>query len=65
MTTANDNTTPDTFTVSTLMQRWSCDRNTILTAIHEKRLKAFKLGKRAYRISRDEVLRYEQAQEAA
>lgn len=55
--TANDN--HQTFTVPELAQRWKCDRRSILEAIAENRLHAFRIGKRVWRISLEEVLRFE------
>ena len=45
--------------VSALMKRWSCSRKTVLDAIKAKRLHAFKVGNSHWRISLDEVTRYE------
>lgn len=65
----NDNAvsydTTQTFTVNDLMIRWRCPRKSILEAIHERRLKAFRVGKRIYRVTLDEVLRFEQAKAIA
>ncbi len=49
------------YTLSDLCKRWKCDRHSILDAIHDGRLKAFRLGKRSYRVALPEVLRYEAA----
>lgn len=46
-------------TVTQLCRRWQCDRHTVLEAIHSKRLTAFRLGKRSYRVALAEVTRYE------
>lgn len=48
--------------VSELMSRWNCARKTVLDAIREGRLSAFKVGRAHWRISLDEVLRYESDQ---
>jgi excisionase family DNA binding protein len=48
-----------TLTIKDLMQRWSCSYTEVLTAIHEKRLGAFKVGKRIYRVTLAEVERFE------
>jgi hypothetical protein len=52
-------------TVNDLMARWRCTRKIILDAIKAKRLSAFKIGKRVYRVRLDEVERYELAQAGA
>ena len=64
MTSATANQAPpaaheDTFTVQELAARWKASIESILEAIHEKRLIAFKLGKRKWRVSLSEVLRFE------
>lgn len=59
---ANDNTS--VLTVSELCARWKCTRKTVTDAIHAGRLKAFRLGQRAYRISLAEVERFEASQAA-
>lgn len=46
-------------TITDLMRRWQASRHTILDLIHTGRLKAFKLGRRTYRVALEEVLRYE------
>jgi hypothetical protein len=51
-------------TVNDLMERWQMSRKRILEAIKERRLTAFKVGKRVYRITLDEVLRFEKARAA-
>ena len=58
------NTNTQTFTVDDLAERWRCTRKTVTDAIHEGKLVAFKVGKRAYRISIDEVQRFEKASAA-
>jgi excisionase family DNA binding protein len=58
----NENT--PVLTVNELCERWHCARRTIMDAIHDGKLKAFKVGKRWYRISMDEVKRYESASAA-
>jgi excisionase family DNA binding protein len=45
--------------VSGLMKRWQCSRKSVLDAIKAGRLKAFKVGHAHWRISLDEVARYE------
>jgi len=47
------------FTVSELCKRWKCDRHTVLTAIKDGRLDAFRLGKRTFRIRASAVLQVE------
>lgn len=63
MTAANDQQM--TFTVSELCERWGCERRTVWDAIHSGRLKAFRPGKRVYRVTLAEVERYERTSEAA
>ncbi len=58
----NDDTV---FTLTELCRRWKCDRHGILGAIHAGKLRAFRLGKRTYRVSAAEVVRYELAEQAA
>lgn len=53
------------YTVDELTERWDCTRKTVLDAIHAKKLHAFKLGARVYRIAADEVLRFERGEQAA
>jgi len=48
-------------TVRDLMARWKCTRKSVLEAIRGKRLAAFRIGKRAFRVTLDEVKRYESA----
>lgn len=43
------------YTVTELCARWKCDRHTVLSAIRDGRLAAFRLGKRSYRITRESV----------
>lgn len=71
MTPANDqrqagrsNDNQPVLTVSDLMRRWKCDRKTILSAIGAGRLRAFKPGARSYRVTIEEVKRYESAKAA-
>ncbi len=52
-------------TVNDLMLRWKCTRKAILDAIRERRLAAFRVGKRVFRVTLEEVTRYEQARSAA
>ncbi len=61
---SNDNEAA-VLTVTDLCKRWKCDRHTVLDLIHAKKLKAFKLGKRAYRLALIEVQRYELVRDAA
>jgi excisionase family DNA binding protein len=56
---SNDN--EPVLTVSDLMRRWKCDRKTILSAITAGKLQAFKPGSRSYRVTLEEVKRYEKA----
>jgi excisionase family DNA binding protein len=60
---SNDNDA--VFTVTELAAKWKCSRRSVLEAIREGRLAAFCIGKRAFRVSRAEVLRYEAARRAA
>lgn len=53
-----------TLTVNDLMSRWKCQRQTILRAISEGRLAAFRVGKRIFRITIEEVRRFEKAKAA-
>lgn len=46
-------------TVRHLMARWQTARNEVIRAINDGRLKAFKLGARKYRVTLDEVIRFE------
>jgi excisionase family DNA binding protein len=46
------------------MKRWNCSRKTVLDAIKAKRLHAFKVGNSHWRISLDEVSRYEKEKAA-
>ena len=55
----NDN--KPVYTVNELCDRWRVARKTLLEAIRSGRLKAFKVGERVYRVSYDEVVRYERA----
>ena len=59
MMSSNDNVA--VLTVTELCQRWKCTRKSVLDAIHEGRLKAFRLGMRSYRVAMAEVVRYEAA----
>jgi excisionase family DNA binding protein len=57
--------TPDpVLTVSKICERWQCCRLTVMKAIWDGRLKAFRLG-RNWRVLRVEVERFEQAKAAA
>jgi excisionase family DNA binding protein len=59
----NDN--EQVFTLAELTKRWKCARKTILEAIHRGDIHAFRIGNRAYRVTRDEVVRYETHAEQA
>jgi len=61
---SNDNE-PAVFTVTDLCKRWKCDRHTVLDLIHAGRLQAFKLGKRAFRVSLPAVRAYELVRDVA
>lgn len=60
---SNDNE-PPVFTVLDLCKRWKCDRHAVLKLIHEDRLRAFRIGKRAFRIALLEVVKYERSKAA-
>ena|GEM_PF-6733885 len=60
---SNDNE-PAVFTVSDLCRRWKCDRHAVLKLIHADRVRAFKVGKRAFRITLHEVLKHERSKAA-
>jgi excisionase family DNA binding protein len=63
VTAANDEASP-TLTVREVMARWKCARQSVLEAIHDGRLKAFRVGnkgKSAYRVTLSEVRRFEAA----
>lgn len=47
------------FTIPELAKRWRCHRHTVTAAILSKRLKAFKVGDRVYRILEADVLEFE------
>lgn len=51
-------------TVTELMARWKCTRRSVLEAIHAGKLKAFRIGERSYRVTMQEVMRYERAEAA-
>lgn len=61
----NDNTDPVVMTIVELCARWKCSPKTVYEAIDEKRLHVFRIGKRAFRVTLAEVIRYEQARDAA
>lgn len=63
MSTANDNRA--TYTVDELAARWRVGRNSVIAAIREGKLHAFKVGKRVWRITAAEVERYEAARNGA
>jgi excisionase family DNA binding protein len=50
----------EVLTLSDLMLRWKTSRKTVLALIHAGRLRAFKIGTRVYRVTADEVERYQQ-----
>lgn len=58
----NDNVA--VFTVTELMARWKVARKTILDLIRRGKLHAFRVGERSYRVTMDEVMRYEQTKAA-
>ena len=60
----NSEVEPNTLTVNDLMARWKCPRKRILEAIHDKRLAAFKVGRRVFRVTIAEVERFENARAA-
>lgn len=51
----------NSFTVAQLMARWSCSRRSIVDKIRAGELRAFRVGKRTFRISAAEVHRVESA----
>jgi excisionase family DNA binding protein len=53
-----------TLTVTELTARWKCRRKTVLEAIHDGRLLAFRVGKRVYRVTLAEVERFERGPES-
>lgn len=57
MSASNEN--DPCFTVSELMERWKCSRKTVLDLISKGRLRAFRLGDRAFRVALAEVERHE------
>lgn len=58
----NDN--KPVITINELMERWGCARKTVLDAIKRGSLKAFKPGDRVWRITMEEVLRFERSNAA-
>lgn len=52
-------------TITELCERWRCTRHSVLDKIHAGELKAFRIGKRTYRVALAEVLRVEQVGEQA
>ncbi len=58
----NDNVA--VFTITELMARWKVARKTILDQIRNGKLRAFRVGERSYRVTMDEVMRYEQTKAA-
>ena len=61
---ANENESAPVLTVNDLMARWKCTRKVVLAAIRTKRIHAFRPGGRVFRVTLDEVLRYERAEAA-
>lgn len=59
MKASNDNSA--VLTVAELAARWRCTPKSVLAKIRNKQLHAFRINKRAFRISMAEVLRHEQA----
>lgn len=57
MTSKNEN--EPVLTITDLMKRWKCARKTILDAVKRRELAVFKVGERVYRVTLEEVLRYE------
>jgi hypothetical protein len=60
---SNDNQA--VLTVSELCERWKCTRKIVLARIHDdgpRKLHAFRIGDRAYRVAMSEVLRWESGQ---
>lgn len=55
----SDSNVPAVFTVAELCVRWKCNRKSVLARIAAGKLRAFRVGERAYRIPADEVLRVE------
>lgn len=55
----------EVFTVADLCERWKCCRRTVHEAIHSGELKAFRLGKRTYRVTLEAVREYEERKQAA
>lgn len=54
---SNDN--DSALTLTDLCARWKCTRKVILARIHDGKLRAFRVGDRAYRVAMAEVLRFE------
>lgn len=48
------------YKLSELAARWRVSRHTIVDAIRKGKLRAFKVGELQYRVSAEEVARYEQ-----
>lgn len=61
----NDNIELPVLTVPELCARWRCNRHSVMDLIHKKRLAAFKIGKRVYRVALAEVERFERTRAAA
>jgi excisionase family DNA binding protein len=57
--TTNDNT--QVLTVADLERRWKCSRRTVYDLIKSGKLVAFTPGQRTYRVTLEEVQRYERA----
>jgi excisionase family DNA binding protein len=62
MATKNDNN--QVLTVSDVSARWKCDRKTVYDAIRAGALGAFQPGNRHYRVTLEEVQRYEREHRA-
>jgi excisionase family DNA binding protein len=54
---------PPVFTVTDLVKRWRTSRQTVTAAIRSGRLRAFKVNEKTYRITAEELARYEAAQQ--
>jgi excisionase family DNA binding protein len=59
---SNDN--QPILTVRDLMARWKCSEKTVLDAIRDKRISAFRIGKRTWRMALAEVERFERERAA-
>lgn len=63
--TMNDNVEQPVLTVSELCIRWRCRRRSVMDRIHSGELRAFKVGKRVYRVAIAEIERFERTRDAA